>query len=50
MNDRRFFASQLGQAAVVSIAAMITFTILATMHGASAADVMAVGLPGTSLA
>lgn len=50
MYDQRFFASKLGNAALVSIAAMITFAILTSMHGAAPADVMLVGMPGTDLA
>ncbi len=50
MYDQRFFASKLGHAALVSIAAMITFALLTTMQGAAPADVMLVGMAGMDLA
>lgn len=37
MYTRRFFASQLGRAALISIAAMVTFALLASVPPAQAA-------------
>jgi|GEM_PF-805236 len=50
MFDRRFFNSQLGQAALVSIAAMITFTVFAGMQPIADTPAMVVGLPTVELA
>ena len=51
MYDRRFFASQLGASALVSIAAMITFAIFAAgqAHG-PAADIAFAAPPLVELA
>ena len=41
MFDRSFFSSKVGHAALVSIAAMIAFTIFAQMqHGAASGDML----------
>lgn len=50
MFSKRFFASKLGHAALVSIAAMITFAILSTMHGVAPSEVTLVGIMGPDLA
>ncbi len=50
MYNRRFFGSKLGQAALVSIAAMMTFTILSTVHAAPVGDIKFAGMAGTDLA
>ncbi|MWV27506.1 hypothetical protein [Aurantiacibacter rhizosphaerae] len=50
MFDRSFFSSQVGQAAMVSIAAMIAFTIFAGMEPVADAPAMLVGLPTVELA
>lgn len=50
MFDRRFFSSQLGQAALVSVAAMIAFTIIAGMTPGAETQTMLVGLPTVELA
>lgn len=50
MFDRSFFNSQLGQAALVSIAAMIAFTIFAGMEPVADTPAMLVGLPTVELA
>tara|TARA_B100001057_G_C22312597_1_gene742608 strand:+ start:435 stop:587 length:153 start_codon:yes stop_codon:yes gene_type:complete len=50
MFDRRFFSSQLGQAALVSIAAMITFAVFAGMQPAADTTAMLIGLPTVELA
>ena len=51
MFDRSFFASQLGQAALVSIAAMIAFTVIAGMLPAGPdAHTVLVGSPLVELA
>ncbi|MFB0613667.1 hypothetical protein [Aurantiacibacter poecillastricola] len=50
MFDRNFFSSQLGQAALVSIAAMLAFTIFAGMEPVANAPAMVVGMPLVELA
>jgi hypothetical protein len=50
MFNRRFFNSQLGQAALVSVAAMITFAIFAGMQPVVDTPAMLVGLPTVELA
>ncbi len=50
MFNRRFLNSQLGQAALVSIAAMITFTVFSGMQPAVDTPAMLVGLPTVELA
>ena len=50
MFDRSFFQSQLGQAAMVSIAAMIAFTIFAGLEPVADMPAMLVGLPTVELA
>ncbi|WP_162925096.1 hypothetical protein [Aurantiacibacter odishensis] len=50
MFDRRFFSSQLGQAALVSIAAMVAFTIFAGMLPTAGSETMLVGTPLVELA
>ena len=50
MFDRSFFNSQLGQAAMVSIAAMIAFTVFAGMEPVADTPAMLVGLPTVELA
>ena len=51
MFDREFFASKLGLAALVSVAAMVTFNVLALTHqvGATNENVV-VGAPIVELA
>jgi hypothetical protein len=51
MFDRDFFASKLGLAALVSVAAMVTFNVFALSHqlGASA-DAVVVAAPAVELA
>ena len=44
MYDRRFFASKLGQSAALSIAAMVTFAIFASVpQGSASADAQVIG-------
>ena len=45
MYDREFFASKLGLAALVSVAAMVTFNVFALTHqlGATAEKVVVAG-------
>ena len=50
MFDRRFFSSQLGQAAMVSIAAMIAFTVFAGIQPMADNPAMLVGLSTVELA
>ncbi|WP_338240969.1 hypothetical protein [Aurantiacibacter hainanensis] len=50
MFDRRFFNSQLGQAALVSIAAMIAFTVFAGMEPMADVPTLLVGAPTVELA
>ncbi|WP_158586774.1 hypothetical protein [Aurantiacibacter zhengii] len=50
MFDRRFFSSQLGQAALVSVAAMIAFTVFAGIQPMAESQAMIVGLPTVELA
>jgi len=51
MYDRRFFASQLGQSAMLSIAAMVTFAIFAGVpEGSAHADAQVIGTHVAALA
>lgn len=51
MFDRSFFSSQLGHAALVSIAAMIAFTVFAQMqHEVAGADILLSTTPVVELA
>ena len=51
MYDKRFFASELGQAAIVSIAAMVTFVVIAgIMPAPAAADTIVFGTAMVELA
>ena len=51
MYDREFFTSKLGVAALVSIAAMVTFNVLALTHQLDAASAtMIVAAPMVELA
>lgn len=50
MFDRSFFSSQLGQAALVSIAAMIAFTVFADMEPVADTPALLVGAPTVELA
>ncbi|MEL1249603.1 hypothetical protein [Aurantiacibacter gilvus] len=50
MFNQRFFDSQLGHAALVSIAAMVAFTIFAGMLPTADAQSMLVGAPLVELA
>jgi hypothetical protein len=51
MYDRRFFASQLGQSALLSIAAMVTFAIFASVpEGTARADAHVIGAHVAALA
>jgi hypothetical protein len=51
MFDREFFASKLGLAALVSIAAMVTFNIFALSHQiGTTADAVIVAAPFMELA
>lgn len=50
MFDRSFFSSQLGQAALVSVAAMIAFTFFAGMEPVAQEPALLVSLPTVELA
>lgn len=50
MFNRRFLNSQLGQAAMVSIAAMIAFAVFSAMQPSVDASAMLAGLPTIELA
>jgi hypothetical protein len=51
MYDRRFFASKLGKAAIISVAAMLAFNMLALSQQLRAAPVsIAVATQGVELA
>jgi hypothetical protein len=51
MYDQRFFATRLGQSALLSIAAMITFVIFASAeHAPKPGEGMVVGAPLVQLA
>ncbi len=50
MFNRSFFSSQVGQAAMVSIAAMIAFTFFAGMEPLAQTPTVLVGLPTVELA
>ncbi|WAT18979.1 hypothetical protein OZN62_05265 [Aurantiacibacter sp. MUD11] len=50
MFDQRFFSSKLGHAALVSIAAMVAFTIFAGVLPAAEAQSMLIGSPMVELA
>ncbi|APE26928.1 hypothetical protein [Aurantiacibacter gangjinensis] len=50
MFDQRFFTSKLGHAAMVSVAAMIAFTIFVGMVPAPEAQTMLIGAPVVELA
>jgi len=51
MYDRRFFASKLGQSAALSIAAMVTFAIFASVpQGSASADAHVIGTRVAALA
>jgi hypothetical protein len=51
MYDRRFFASKLGKAAIISVAAMLAFNMLALSQQLQAAPIsVAVAVQGVELA
>lgn len=51
MYDREFFTSKLGLAALVSVAAMVTFNVLALTHQLdAAAEAVVVAAPMVELA
>lgn len=51
MYDRRFFASPLGQSALLSIAAMVTFAIFASVpQGSATSDARVIGTRIVALA
>jgi hypothetical protein len=50
MYDRRFFASRLGKAAIISIAAMLAFNMLALSQQLQAAPVSIAAVQGVELA
>lgn len=50
MFNRRFFSSQLGQAAMVSVAAMIAFTVIAGVQPMAETQALLTGAPLVELA
>ena len=50
MFDRHFFGTQLGKAAIFSVAAMMTFTIFVGIMPAPEAQTMLLGAPTLELA
>ena len=50
MYDREFFTSKLGVAALVSIAAMVTFNVFALTHQLDQADSVVVATTAVELA
>ena len=50
MFDRRFFSTQLGRSAILSVAAMVGFIVFAAIIDPVAAPELVFGLPGVQFA